>query len=157
MVICTEGKWSINFFFVFYYLSMWENLTLLLFCRYVVLGKGPVFEKDKFLGTRPVWFIYTGVGCQWPTMGRDLLKFDTFKDSFNRCAEALKPYGIDLYDIVTSDDPTVLEDIRHSFTAICAVQVALTDVLKSLGIAPDGIAGYSMGEIGKQKTKDVCR
>lgn len=121
------------------------------FCRYIVLGEEPVLKKDKFLGTRPIWFIYTGVGCQWPTMGRDLLKFDIFKNTFHRCAEALIPYGLDLYDIVTSDDPTVLEDIRHSFTAICAVQVALTDVLKSLGISPDGIAGYSMGEVGKQK------
>lgn len=81
-------------------------------------------------------------------MGRDLLKIEVFKNTFDRCAKILKTYDIDLYNIVTTDDVTIFDDIMNSFVAICAIQLALTDVLFSMNIYPDGIAGHSMGEIG---------
>ncbi len=33
-------------------------------------------------------------------------------------------------------------------TGLCILQVALVDVLRSLGIEPDGIVGHSVGELG---------
>lgn len=106
-------------------------------------------RNDKFLGSRPIWFIYPGMGCQWLTMGRDLLQIDVFKKTFSRCAQVLEVYDVDLFKIVTSDDPTIFDNILHSFTSICAIEIALTDVLHSLGICPDGYAGHSSGEISE--------
>lgn len=82
-------------------------------------------------------------------MGKDLLKIQVFKKTFDKCVQVLKPYNIDLYHIVTADDKKIFDDILHCFVAISACQIALTDVLHHLGIQPDGIAGHSMGEIGK--------
>lgn len=82
-------------------------------------------------------------------MGSDLLKIDTFKRTFDRCAQAMKPYNVDLYKVVTTDDPIIFNDILNTFSAIAAIQVALTDVLFSFGIYPDGMAGHSMGEVGE--------
>lgn len=149
-VTYTEGeKFIIEFCFLrFHHFSPWKKLYCF-FCRYVVLGEEPIIETNKFTSSRPVWFIYSGMGCQWTAMGRDLMKFNIFKNTFHRCAEVLKPYDVNLYDIVTSKDPTIFDDVLHSFTAICAIQVALTDLLHALGIFPDGIGGFSMGEIGK--------
>lgn len=117
--------------------------------RYVVLGDETATENAKFTSSRPVWFIYTGMGCQWAAMGRELLNIDAFRRSFQCCAKILELYGIDLYHLVTSDDPKVFDKLAHSFVAICAIQIALTDILHSIGIYPDRIAGHSMGEIGK--------
>lgn len=129
--------------------TLYNQVNIFLLCRYVVLGEESSLEKEKLFAGRPIWFIYSGMGSQWSTMGRDLLKIDVFRKTFDRCAGALKPYDIDLYRVVTSEDPVILSDIRHNFSAICAIQVALTDVLRTLGISPDKFAGFSMGEVGK--------
>lgn len=82
-------------------------------------------------------------------MGKDLLKIEAFRRTFQRCAAALMPYNIDLMDIVTSTDPSIFDDITNCFVAVAAIQIALTDVLFLFGIRPDGMAGHSLGEVGK--------
>lgn len=86
-------------------------------------------------------------------MGRDLLKIDVFRKTFHRCAEILKPYDIDLYKIINTDEISIFDDIANTFTSICAIELALTDLLASIGIYPDGIAGHSVGEVGKVSGK----
>lgn len=98
--------------------------------------------------TRPIWFIYSGMGSQWASMAKDMMQIDTFRCAINRCAEVLKPEGVDLVDILTKSDESSFENILNSFVSIAAVQVALTDCLKSLGITPDGMVGHSVGELG---------
>ncbi|XP_034245130.1 fatty acid synthase-like [Thrips palmi] len=97
---------------------------------------------------RPIWFIYSGMGSQWPGMARHLLRVPVFRAAVQRCHDALKPHGVDLLHIITTEDKTIYDNILHSFVGIAAVQVGLTDVLKSLGIEPDGIIGHSVGELG---------
>ncbi|KAJ8964696.1 hypothetical protein NQ317_001270 [Molorchus minor] len=104
-------------------------------------------EVGRYTGKRPIWFIYTGMGSQWCGMGKDLMKIDVFRKTIKRCAVALKPYNIDLEDILTSTSPSVFDNISNNFTAIAAVEIALTDVLHSLGIFPDNVAGHSLGEV----------
>ncbi|XP_039308961.1 fatty acid synthase-like [Solenopsis invicta] len=41
----------------------------------------------------------------------------------------------------------MFEDVMNSFVTIAAMQIALVDVLTSIGILPDGIVGHSTGEI----------
>lgn len=36
----------------------------------------------------------------------------------------------------------------HQYFLICFIQVALVDVLCSMGLSPDGIIGHSVGELG---------
>jgi len=44
---------------------------------------------------RPIWFVFTGMGCQWPQMGRDLMTLDCCRESIMRSDALLRPYGID--------------------------------------------------------------
>lgn len=96
---------------------------------------------------RPVWYIYSGMGSQWTGMARELMNVEVFSKSIRRCAVALRSEGVDLIDIITRNDEQIFENILNSFVAIAAIQVALTDVLTSLGISPDGIVGHSVGEL----------
>ncbi|XP_060835401.1 fatty acid synthase-like [Rhopalosiphum padi] len=97
---------------------------------------------------RPVWFIFSGMGSQWHGMGIDLMKLPVFADAINKCDIILKPLGVDIKYILTSQDPTIFDNILNSFVGIAAVQIGLVEVLKALDIIPDGIIGHSVGELG---------
>ncbi|KAJ8976433.1 hypothetical protein NQ317_008467 [Molorchus minor] len=96
---------------------------------------------------RPIWFSYSGMGSQWPKMGNDLVKFEVFRDTLKKCATALKPYDLDLENLVVNGTAEMFEDPVNCFTSIIALSVGLTDLLYSLEIKPDGIFGHSLGEI----------
>ncbi|GLV36715.1 Fatty acid synthase 1 [Carabus blaptoides fortunei] len=98
--------------------------------------------------TRPVWFVYSGMGSQWTTMGKDLMKLPIFAAAIHKCHNILLTKGLDLLNIITTDDKTIFDDILHSFVGIAAIQIGLTDVLRGVGITPDGIIGHSVGELG---------
>ncbi|GFS78340.1 fatty acid synthase [Nephila pilipes] len=99
---------------------------------------------------RPVWYIFSGMGTQWPCMAKQLMGLEIFANSIRRSAEVLKPYGLDLIDLVTNGvkNETNSRSIIPAFVSIAAVQVALVDILNDIGITPDGIVGHSVGELG---------
>lgn len=81
-------------------------------------------------------------------MAKDMMKIPVFKQTIERCASALKQFNIDLVEIVTNGTEKSFENVINSFLSIAAVQVALVEVLFSIGIEPDGIVGHSVGELG---------
>lgn len=95
-----------------------------------------------------MWFVFSGMGSQWPGMAKDLMRLDQFKNSIKKCSDALKPHGVNLEDIIVNGDESTFDNVLNSFVSIAAVQVALTDVVKSVGVEPDGIVGHSVGEVG---------
>ncbi|KAL1470633.1 hypothetical protein MTO96_040322 [Rhipicephalus appendiculatus] len=96
---------------------------------------------------RPLWFVFTGVGCQWNGMARQMMQFDLFSESILKSHAFLKEkVGEDLLDMLISDEPRS-KTIKGYFASIAAVQVALVDVLQALGIQPDGMLGHSAGEV----------
>ncbi|KAJ8916587.1 hypothetical protein NQ315_000231 [Exocentrus adspersus] len=115
---------------------------------YVVLGEKVTREVSKYTKNRPIWFVYTGMGAQWLEMGRDLMRIETFRNTIKRCADAVRAYDVDLEEVLTSQAADTFDNCINSFTAIAAVEIAMTDLLYSLGIVPDGIAGHSLGEVG---------
>ncbi|NP_001037478.1 p270 [Bombyx mori] len=97
---------------------------------------------------RPVWFVYSGMGSQWPGMGAQLMRIPVFAAAIEKCNNVLKPKGINVVKIITDSDPKMFDDVLNSFVGIAAIQIGLTDVLKSVGIEPDHIIGHSVGELG---------
>lgn len=97
---------------------------------------------------RPVWFVYSGMGAQWPGMGRDLMAIDRFRESMQKSHDFLKQYNIDLLHLVQEADEKAFDVPTNSFVGITAIQIALTDVLETLRIKPDGVVGHSAGEVG---------
>jgi len=96
----------------------------------------------------PVWWVFSGMGSQWSGMGRDLMQLPVFEKSIRRSADILAPQGVDLIDIIMHGTDEDFDKVLNSFVSIAAVQVALVDLLRSVGIFPDGIIGHSVGELG---------
>lgn len=72
---------------------------------------------------RPIWFVFAGMGTQWPGMGADLMKIPIFAETIRELDTYLSPLGIDIKDIITNYDPTSLKNIVNSFVGIAAMQV----------------------------------
>ncbi|XP_044766742.1 fatty acid synthase-like [Coccinella septempunctata] len=116
---------------------------------YAVLdGSGTREVNQVSSDKRPIWFVFSGMGSQWPGMAKDLMKIDVFRNSINRSADLLKPHGINLDDLLTNGTEATFNNVLNSFVSIAAVQIALTEILKALKIEPDGILGHSVGEVG---------
>jgi fatty acid synthase len=77
-------------------------------------------------GKRPVWFVFTGIGSQWPGMGKSLLRIPVFAAAIDKCQQALKPYGVDVIDIITSEDLRIFNNILNCFVGITACQVCIS-------------------------------
>ncbi|KAL7036630.1 hypothetical protein ACKWTF_008883 [Chironomus riparius] len=105
---------------------------------------------------RPIVWVYSGMGSQWAGMGADLMKIPIFAKAIETCHNALLDKGINLIEIVTSEDPTTFDNILNAFVGISAIQMGLTDILKALGIVPDYIIGHSFGELGCAYADNCC-
>lgn len=80
-------------------------------------------------------------------MGRDLLKVKVFNQTIQRCHKILDRKGMNLMEIITSDNATVFDHVQNPFVAICSVQLGMVNILKALGIEPDYIIGHSFGQV----------
>ncbi|CAH1402775.1 unnamed protein product [Nezara viridula] len=96
---------------------------------------------------RPLWFVFTGMGSQWAGMAGTLMKLPSFAKSVQFCHNELKHLGIDVIEIVTSTDQSMFDNVLNAFVGITTMQVALIDLIKELGLEPDGIVGHSFGEL----------
>ncbi|KAK4337166.1 hypothetical protein RND71_043482 [Anisodus tanguticus] len=119
---------------------------------YAVLSNdGKIIEKrvgiiDK---KRPIWFVFNGLGSQWPGMAKRLLVFDAFRESIEKMAKVLKKYNVDLVHLLTEAGNEVFEkNLSNVLVCITSTQIGLVDLLNWLDLKPDGIFGHSVGEYG---------
>ncbi|VVC27330.1 Hypothetical protein CINCED_3A023543 [Cinara cedri] len=117
------------------------------FRGYSVLGKSISEVTEVRISKRPVWFIFSGMGSQWAGMLEGFLQLKPFAKAIHKAAAILQPKGFDLIGTLSSKDESTFENPLNSALSIIAMQVALVDLLKSLGIEPDGFLGHSVGEI----------
>nr|XP_045015104.1 fatty acid synthase-like isoform X2 [Jaculus jaculus]XP_045015105.1 fatty acid synthase-like isoform X2 [Jaculus jaculus] len=119
------------------------------FRGYTVLGvEGSVQEVQQVSASkRPLWFICSGMGTQWCRMGLSLMRLGSFRESILRSDDAVKPLGLKVSDLLLSTDENTFDDIVHAFVSLTAIQIALIDLLTSVGLKPDGIIGHSLGEV----------
>ena len=72
----------------------------------------------------------------------------TFRAELSRCATALARFGeYPLIELLLSEPARELVGIDVIQPALFAIQVALTAVLRELGLTPDVVIGHSMGEV----------
>ncbi|XP_032822786.2 fatty acid synthase [Petromyzon marinus] len=104
-------------------------------------------EVGQGASNRPLWYICSGMGTQWPGMGKDLMSLGSFRASVERTASALSDTGLDLVRLLTHADKSTFEDTVNSFVGLAAIQIAQIDMLVEMGLRPDGIVGHSVGEL----------
>lgn len=82
------------------------------------------YHQDVDGEKRPLWFVFSGMGSQWPGMGKDLMRLPAARSAIEKCHSVLAETGLNLIDILTSDDPTMFQQNLNSFVGIAAVQVS---------------------------------
>ncbi|CZR56253.1 related to polyketide synthase [Phialocephala subalpina] len=99
-----------------------------------------------------IGFVFTGQGAQWHAMGRELLDaYPVFASTMEKIDRYLAEIGAEfsMIDELSQDAAASRVSEAHISQPACtAVQLALTDLLKSWGIRPSAVAGHSSGEIG---------
>lgn len=95
-------------------------------------------------------YVFSGMGPQWYGMGYELFKQDqVFHDSIVKIDQAFSKYlDWSIVDELLSSE----EDSRISRTDVAqpmnfAIQVAVSEMLESMGVKPDAIVGHSVGEV----------
>ena len=89
-------------------------------------------------------FLLSGQGAQKPGMGAGLMDIPKAREVFDIAADV---FGFDVADACLNSTPEQLNDTAVAQPAMCACSVASAAALKVVGIAPDYVAGFSLGQI----------
>lgn len=112
-----------------------------------------------------IGMIFTGQGAQWWAMGRELYEqYPVFRDSVDRADTCISNMGANwsLVEELSKDATDSAVGQAHISQPACtAIQLALTDLLRSWGVKPASVAGHSSGEIAASyaagiHTFDTC-
>ncbi|MFE7127859.1 type I polyketide synthase [Streptomyces sp. NPDC057617] len=143
--------------------SLFEHRAVLL-----ATGQGmPEIARGEAAG-QPLAVLFSGQGSQRLGMGRELYdRFPVFADALDSVLAHLdaESAGRDrpLREVIWGDDAAALNRTAVTQPALFAIEVALFRLIQSWGIAPDFVAGHSIGEIaaahaaGVFPLADACR
>lgn len=91
-----------------------------------------------------VAFVYSGQGDQYPGMGKELAaEYPVAEKVFVQC-DKMRP-GTTFQCFIGSAE--LLQETKITQPCLFALEMAATEVLKSCGIQPDAVTGFSLGEI----------
>nr|CAD7408253.1 unnamed protein product [Timema cristinae] len=114
---------------------------------YIYTGSSSIRQVKPYASkNRHVYFIFSGLGSQYPAMGRDLMGIPAFKDTIDKCAATMRPFNIDFMKILCQPNEINVSDTAAVLVSIVAMQLGLFEVLKSVGVHADYFIGHSLGE-----------
>lgn len=109
-----------------------------------------VAEGQSTPARAKVVFVFSGQGAQWLGMGRQLYESDaSFRSVIDTCDNLMTArLGWSILDELDSTEAASrLSETQVAQPLLFAVQIALVEMLRSWGIAPDAMIGHSVGEI----------
>ncbi|CAN5135286.1 hypothetical protein BH11PSE11_BH11PSE11_05040 [soil metagenome] len=111
----------------------------------------PLATESNASAPRPLVFVYSGNGAQWSGMGSDLFGAEpAFRAALEACDAAFAALD-DSFSVVAellaSPDEARLANTVMAQVMMFSVQVGLTGLLRTRGVAPTAVIGHSLGEI----------
>lgn len=117
-------------------------------------------SRVQELRGRPVVFMFSGQGSQYPGMGEELYRSEpVFRDCVDYCSQQLKPdLGQDLREILYAETESPHEESELDLSqdelnqtwltqpALFVVEYALAKLWMSWGLTPHAMIGHSIGE-----------
>nr|A0A455M7S4.1 RecName: Full=Non-reducing polyketide synthase atnG; Short=NR-PKS atnG; AltName: Full=Arthripenoid biosynthesis cluster protein G [Arthrinium sp.]AYO60880.1 NR-PKS AtnG [Arthrinium sp.] len=110
------------------------------------LGKNHGQDKP---GAPRVAFAFTGQGAHYAGMGADLFKVSQpFRTTITGLQKICVTHGFPQFAHLISDPSTPMENVSTAqiHLSLAALEIALVDLWKILGISPDLVIGHSIGE-----------
>ena len=93
-------------------------------------------------------FVLTGQGAQYANMGCELLEhFPLFKETLQSIGKIYRGFGCEWDLLEELRNAETINRPEYSQPLSTAVQIGLTELLKSFDIAPKAVVGHSSGEI----------
>ncbi|EGP90777.1 putative polyketide synthase [Zymoseptoria tritici IPO323] len=90
-------------------------------------------------GALRIGFVFNGQGAQWQGMGKELIAtYPAFRASIQAMDGYMREMGAQW---------SYLNDVAYSLPLSTAIQVALTDLLRSWNVFPAVVTGHSSGEV----------
>ncbi|HYH47818.1 MAG TPA: acyltransferase domain-containing protein, partial [Thermoanaerobaculia bacterium] len=105
-------------------------------------------------GDRPVAFLLSGQGSQYPNMGRGLYDAEpSFRDDVDLCCQLLQPHlGLDLRELLFVEEEAMgtagerLQQTALAQPALFVIAYATARLWMSWGVRPAALLGHSLGE-----------
>lgn len=116
-------------------------------------SSGLVVRKFTRASTdRKLAFVFTGQGAQYSNMGLGLLCYPVFAKTLQEVDKALGQLGCNWLVVDQIKCVSTMSMPEYSQPLCTALQIALVELLKSLGIVPNAVIGHSSGEIAAAYT-----
>ncbi|KAF2016801.1 ketoacyl-synt-domain-containing protein, partial [Aaosphaeria arxii CBS 175.79] len=123
---------------------------------FAVQGNDLEFRAAPVLKIPPkglsITMVFSGQGAQWAQMGLDLLNNPVFNESIEAMDSILKtlihpPQWSIKHQLQAAHEVSMINEAEISQPICTALQIALIDMLASVGVKPNGVVGHSSGEI----------
>lgn len=110
------------------------------------------------MNTKPrIIFMFSGQGSQYYQMGKELLDNSVFYHWMQQGAEVLASLGQPSFLTTLYENQTreAWSDLLLTHPGLVIIEYAVFQVLKSLGIIPDAVLGFSVGEFSAAAVAEV--